>query len=99
MKRLFILVTILLSGGILSAQFDFFIRHGTTIVVFVKKDSIWLATDSRSLPSWNMVRTKPDTICKIQEHNSIYFACAGIPQISSTHFRFKWDVYETIKKE
>lgn len=97
MKRY--LFFIILSCNLCYSQSGTYIfKHGTSVVAFIKKDSIWLAADSKVMSTIDSSIGKPTTVCKIDEFNNAFIAIAGTPSIIYEHKIF-WDSYEEIKKQ
>jgi len=82
MKLLYLLGVLFVSiTGAFGQNEEFQLLHGTSILIYIKTDSILVATDSRMGNVINGVNVGYNQMCKIKEFNNFIIAMAGVPTI------------------
>jgi hypothetical protein len=94
----FYLIIFLLPFLCYSQESKYILPHGTCIIGFVKKDSIWLGADSRVKTKTANNKIEYNSVCKIDAYNNVFIACAGSPNLIYNQ-KIIWDAYAKIKEE
>ena len=103
MKRLVFIISVITNFIYLNGNSQS-IYNGTSIIIFSRDDSVWIASDSRvAIRNKINKAIRYDTVCKINKHENIFYTLSGCVKITNDKndqivFDFKKVIDSLLKK-